>query len=540
MTVDAEPSPGPVGGEPAVRRPLATYRLQLNARFTFDDARRLVPYLADLGISDVYASPYLMARPGSLHGYDIVDHGALNPELGSEAHYEALVAALGAHGMGQILDIVPNHMGIAECQNRWWSDVLENGPGSAYADFFDIDWQPVKREIENRVLLPILGDQYGRVLESQELTLELHDGGFRVRYYGAVLPIAPQSATEILGYRLEALTTTLGEAHPDLQEYQSILTGLRHLPGRTERAPGRVRERARETDVLRRRLTRLLEASEPVRASVEETVGVFNGKRGDPRSFDLLHRLLDRQAYRLAHWRVAADEINYRRFFDINDLAALRMEHPAVFQETHRLVLRLVEEGKVSGLRVDHPDGLHDPAGYFLALQEARFAQEVRARLPAERVLSDEAREAEQGRAVDAFRERCRPDPAGPGCRPLYVLAEKVLARGERLPTRWAIHGTTGYEFLALVNGLFVDPEGARPLTAAYTTFTGLRTPYPDVAYASRQLIMDVTLSSELAVLGRALSRLAERDRYTRDWPSRTSRSATRLATSSPLKASHA
>ncbi|PYM61947.1 MAG: malto-oligosyltrehalose synthase, partial [Candidatus Rokuibacteriota bacterium] len=302
MTVDAEPSPGPAGrGEPAVRRPLATYRLQLNARFTFDDARRLVPYLADLGISDVYASPYLMARAGSLHGYDIVDHGALNPELGSEAHYEAFVAALRAHGMGQILDVVPNHMGIAEGQNRWWNDVLENGPGSAYADFFDIDWEPVKREIENRVLLPILGDQYGRVLENQELTLELLDGGFRLRYYGAVLPIAPQSATEILGYRLEALTTTLGEAHPDLQEYQSILTGLRHLPGRTETAPDRVRERARETDVLRRRLSRLLEASEPVRASLEETVGVFNGKRGDPRSFDLLHRLLDGQAYRLAH-----------------------------------------------------------------------------------------------------------------------------------------------------------------------------------------------------------------------------------------------
>jgi (1->4)-alpha-D-glucan 1-alpha-D-glucosylmutase len=476
MSVSAERPSSPAGGdESEVRIPLATYRLQFHAGFTFDDARRLVPYLSDLGISDVYASPYLMARPGSAHGYDIVDHGALNPELGGEADYDAFVAALRERGMGQILDVVPNHMGIGRGENRWWNDVLENGPGSAYADYFDVDWEPVKRELAHRLLLPILGDQYGRVLENQELALELADGGFRVRYYETLLPIAPGTATDVLEYRLDALTATLGDADADLQEYQSILTGLRHLPARTETAPERVRERTRETEVLRRRLHRLLDANEAVRASVEATVEVFNGKRGDPRSFDLLHRLLDQQAYRLSHWRVAADEINYRRFFDVNDLAALRMERPAVFQETHRLVLRLVAEGKVTGLRIDHPDGLHDPATYFRTLQAA----------------------------------------AG---RPLYVLAEKVLARGERLPVSWAIHGTTGYEFLATVNGLFVNSQGARPLTAAYTGFTGLHTPYSDVAYASRQLIMDVSLSSELSVLGRALSRLAERDRSARDF----------------------
>ena len=514
----AEPSPARAGAVAlAPRVPGATYRLQLHQGFTFDDARRLVPYLDALGVTDLYASPYLRARPGSSHGYDIVDHSALNPEIGTEADHAALCAALEARGMGQILDVVPNHMGISHGQNRWWRDVLENGPGAAYADFFDIDWDPVKRELANRVLLPILADQYGQVLESGELVLTLEGGGFQVRYHDLVLPISPESATDILAYRLDALAGTLAEGHPDLLEYQSILTGLRNLPARTETAPERVAERTREAEVLRRRLARLLEESEPVRLSVEETVRVLNGKRGDPRSFDLLDRLLDRQVYRLAYWRVAADEVNYRRFFDINELAALRMERPAVFRETHRLILRFVEEGKVTGLRVDHPDGLHDPARYFLALQQARLEQlsAVGGSSPAFEGGPDRERTGVEGTLVAS---PAGDVPAAAGVWPLYVLAEKVLGRGERMPTRWAIHGTTGYEFLATVGGLFVDPGGARPLTATYRAFTGLRTLYPDVVYASKQLILDVALSSELAVLGRALARLAERQRHSRDF----------------------
>ena len=500
------------------RVPVATYRLQFNRGFTFEAARQVIPYLEALGVSDVYASSYLQARPGSMHGYDIADHSRLNPEIGTEEEFARFVGDLQARGMGQILDVIPNHMGIAAACNPWWNDVLENGPSSAYAEFFDIDWDPVKPQLANRVLLPILGDQYGQVLEKQELALEYAGGAFSLRYHETRLPIAPRSATLILGHRLETLTATLGEGDPYLQEYQSIITALTNLPARTETAPDRVRERMREKEVIRRRLAHLTERCEIIRASIEETVRNFNGKRGDPRSFDLLDRLLDDQAYRLAYWRVAAEEINYRRFFDINDLAAIRMENPAVFREAHRLILRLVEEGKLTGLRLDHPDGLFDPPRYFLALQRERFAQVARARLDQQGVGAEPDREAAVAVALQRFDATCQPDPARPGCRPLYLLAEKILARGERLPIHWAIHGTTGYEFLHLVGGLFVDSSNEKAMTAAYTAFTGQRTPFADLVYESKQLILRVSMSSELNVLGHALDRLSERNRYSRDF----------------------
>ena len=418
--------------DPALRPrvPAATYRLQFNRAFTFEDGRRVVTYLDALGISDVYASSFLAARPGSIHGYDIADHNALNPEIGTQEDFDRFVAALRERGMGQILDVVPNHMGIAEACNRWWNDVLENGPSSPYADFFDIDWDPVKRELANKVLLPILGDQYGRVLENQDLALEYADGAFGLSYGGTRLPVAPRSATQILGHRLDSLVATLGEADPHLQEYQSILTALKNLPPRDETAPERVQERMREKEVIRRRLAHLVERCEPTRTSIEETIRVYNGKRGDPRSFDLLDRLLDAQAYRLAHWRVAAEEINYRRFFDINELAAIRMENPAVFREAHRLILRLVEEGKVTGLRIDHPDGLFDPAQYFLALQRERFAQVVRAQMRRDQALIEPDREAAVAQAAGRFETECAGDPTRTGCRPLYLVAEKILGKG--------------------------------------------------------------------------------------------------------------
>jgi (1->4)-alpha-D-glucan 1-alpha-D-glucosylmutase len=510
--------PGGAAGV-APRIPLATYRLQFNRDFTFEDACRIVPYLAALGISDLYASSYLTARPGSLHGYDIADHNALNPEIGTEEDYRRLVARLGEHGMGQILDVVPNHMGIAEACNRWWNDVLENGESSPYAEFFDIDWEPVKRELWGKVLLPILGDQYGRVLERQELVLRYEDGVFAIHYGATRLPLEPRSSVPLLATPGDALATRLGADDPHIQEYQSILTGLGNLPARTERAPERVRERMREKEVLRRRLARLAETCEPVRTAVEETVRVYNGKLGDPRSFDLLDRLLADQVYRLAYWRVAAEEINYRRFFDINELAAIRMEHDAVFAESHRLILRLVAEGAVTGLRIDHPDGLYDPAGYFQALQRARAAQIERARLDAGPAISEPDREDAVARAVAAF--DAAQAAAGPGpaaARPLYVVAEKILARGERLPADWAIHGTTGYEFLNLAGALAVDPAQERAATAAYAAFTGQRRRFPDLTYEAKQLIMDVSMASELQLLGHALSRLAERNRYARDF----------------------
>ena len=499
------------------RIPGATYRLQFNSRCTFEDARALVPYLDALGVSDIYASSYLCARPGSMHGYDITDHNSLNPEIGAAEDYDRFVEALRARGMGQILDVVPNHMGIAASCNRWWNDVLENGPSSPYAGFFDIDWDPVKRELANKVLLPILGDQYGRALENQELVLEYAAGSFSLRYYDTRLPISPQSARHILAHRLEALGAALGEADLHLQEYHSIITALANLPGPTERAPERIRERLREKEVIRRRLARLTEECQPIAECIEETIRVFNGKRGDPRSFDRLDRLLDDQAYRLAHWRVAADEINYRRFFDINELAAIRMENTAVFREAHRLILRLVAEGKVTGIRLDHPDGLFDPPRYFRALQRERALQLLRAAMEP---VAPEApdREVALFQAGEDFDRRCQPDPTQAGCRPLYLLAEKILSKGERLPAHWAIHGTTGYEFLNLVNRLFVDASNERAMTAAYAAFTGWRTPFAGLVYESKRLIMRVSMSSELNVLGHALDRLSERDRHSRDF----------------------
>lgn len=500
------------------RVPVATYRLQFNRSFTFADAAGVVPYLEALGVSDVYASSYLAARPGSPHGYDIANHNALNPEIGAEEEFRRFVAALQGHGMGQILDVIPNHMGIAAGCNLWWNDVLENGPSSPYAEFFDIDWDPVKPQLAGRVLLPILGDQYGRVLESQELALEYADGGFALRYHDTRLPLDPRTWVQVLTLRLEALTTALGEQDPHLQEYQSIITALSNLPPRTETAPERIRERLREKDVIRRRLARLAEESEAIRASIEETVRIYNGKRGDPRSFDLLDRLLDDQAYRLAYWRVAAEEINYRRFFDINELAAIRMENPAVFRETHRLILRLLEQGAVTGLRLDHPDGLHDPPRYFLALQREVFAQRLRARLfPGAESLRPEE-DAAVAAELAEFDAACGAEARQPGCRPLYLLAEKILGRGERLPTTWAIHGTTGYEFLNLLGGLFVDGGNEKAMTSAYTAFTGQRRPFADLVYESKQLILRVSMSSELNVLGHALDRLSERNRYSRDF----------------------
>jgi (1->4)-alpha-D-glucan 1-alpha-D-glucosylmutase len=499
------------------RIPAATYRIQFNARCRFADAMALLPYLDALGVSDVYASSYLGAKPGSMHGYDIINHNALNPEIGTQDDYDRFVAALQARGMGQILDVVPNHMGIGAGSNPWWNDVLENGPSSPYAEFFDVDWEPVKRQLANKVLLPILGNQYGRVLENQELVLEYAAGSFRLRYYDTRLPIAPQSARHVLTHRLEALTAALGEADPHVEEYHSIITALANLPGPTERAPERIRERLREKEVIRRRLARLTEECPPIGESIHETIRVFNGKQGDPRSFDLLDRLLDDQAYRLAHWRVAADEINYRRFFDINELAAIRMESPAVFRETHRLILRLIAEGKVTGVRLDHPDGLFHPPSYFLRLQRERAIQVLGAGAePGPTVAS--GREVAIFQAGEAFDRRCLRDPTQAGCRPLYLLAEKILSKGERLPTHWAIHGTTGYEFLNLVNGLFVDGAHERATTAAYTAFTGQRTPFADLVYESKRLIMRVSMSSELNVLGHALDRLSERDRHSRDF----------------------
>ena len=380
-----EPAPG-------ARVPLATYRLQLNGGFTFRDTEKIAPYLAELGIDTLYASPVFRANPGSTHGYDVIDYGELNPEIGGEADFDALVAVLRRQGLGLLLDFVPNHMGIAQGRNAWWLDVLENGQSSPYADFFDVDWRPLKGELRGKVLLPILGDHYGVVLERGELRLRLEEGAFTVDYYETPLPVAPLTYPLVLRRRLDALIETLPADDLDLLEFQSIITALDRLPGQEERDPELIAEKQREQVVAKRRLAELLRRSGQVRATVAEAEKAFNGTPGDPRSFDLLDGLLAAQSYRLAFWRVAAEEINYRRFFAINELAASRQEVPEVFGASHALLLRVLAEGRVTGVRIDHPHGLWNPAGYLQGVEDAARGGVVRERMELDDRLFSSAR----------------------------------------------------------------------------------------------------------------------------------------------------
>lgn len=460
---------------PPIQPPRATYRVQLNAGFTFAGARRIVPYLAGLGIDTLYTSPVFKACPGSAHGYDVTDFTALNPEIGTDDEFRALIAELKRHGMGCIVDVVPNHMGICGGANAWWQDVLENGQTSPYADYFDIDWRPLKPELRDKVLLPVLGDHYGVVLDRGELELRYADGAFTVWYFEQPLPIAPPTYPAVLRPALAELTGSLAAGDSRLREYQSIITAFERLPANDERNPGLIAERQREQIVAKQRLAALLHAEPEIEWAVVSSLARLNGAPGKPTSFDDLDRLLDWQSYRVAFWRTAADEINYRRFFAINDLAAIRQEDPAVFAATHALLLRLIEDGSVSGVRIDHPDGLWDPAGYVARLQQSASS-------------------------------------------PLYLVVEKILEHGEALPEDWAVHGTVGYEFARLTTGLFVDPAGRKAFDAIYERFTGRSARFDDLVYELKRLIMRVALASEVNVLARALNRISEQHRATRDF----------------------
>jgi (1->4)-alpha-D-glucan 1-alpha-D-glucosylmutase len=487
------------------RIPAATYRLQFNRNFTFRAARDLVPYLHALGVSDCYASPVWQARAGSSHGYDICDHSRLSLDLGGAEGFEELAAALREHGMGLILDTVPNHMGIGDPGNAWWNDVLENGPGSRYAPFFDIDWHPVNVALENKVLLPLLEDQYGRVLEDGKIRLAYEAGAFSLWYYQHRLPVAPCTYPVILEHVHAALAGALGERHEQLHELSSVLTALRYLPPRTDPSADKVAERHREKEVIKRRLAALSAAGSEVEAAIDAAVRSFNGTAGQPRSYDLLDGLIERQSYRLAFWRVAAEEINYRRFFDVNELAAIRMELPEVFQATHRALFRLLAEGKVTGLRIDHPDGLRDPAAYFRQLQEGYLL--ARAELAS---ACPEGLEQELAAQLASA-----PDADG---RPLYVVAEKILAEGEALPPDWAVDGTTGYDFLTAVNGLFIDAEGRDAFERIYRSFTGASASYDQLVSSAKKMTMLVSMASEINALAHQLDRIAERNRRCRDF----------------------
>jgi len=479
------------------RIPASTYRLQLNRSFTLEQAAQLIDYLYELGISDCYVSPLTVARAGSMHGYDVTDHSRLNPELGGEEQFLNFARALADKGMGLVVDTVPNHMCIADPSNRWWFDVLENGPGSPYARFFDIDWAPPKADLANKVLLPVLGDQYGRVLENQEIRIVYQDGAFEAHYHALRLPVAPRTWTWMLEPARGRLMQILGEYHPDVLMLESISTAISHLPLRTETDPARVRERQREKEIIKSRLSALVESNTAVGSSLQAALEDLNGVRGDPRSFDRLEELLAEQAYRLSFWHVAADEINYRRFFDVNDLAAIRVEEPEVFAAVHELVFRLIEQGAITGLRIDHVDGLLDPKEYLHLLQRECAA----------RANSRTHRSGGEGQ-----------DSKSTGSPPFYLVVEKILIGTEQLRRDWPIHGTTGYDFLNALNGVFVESANREAFLQLYQRFTGLLPDFAEIVYACKRLILRVSMSGEQNVLARALDRISERHRWSRDF----------------------
>ncbi len=471
--------------------PLATYRLQFSGAFTFDDAARVVPYLAALGISHIYASPYLKARAGSRHGYDVVDHNALDPEIGDEARFAAFSGSLRRHGLGQILDFVPNHMGIGRADNAWWLDVLEWGEGSPFAEYFDIDWTPAKRELKGKVLLPFLGDHYGTVLEAGQIKLSFDEGegSFSVWYYEHRFPVTPGTYTLILTEARKRLPAGADAASDALVELELVIAGFRDLRRQARSPRQRTAQRAKARRLLHQ-LRELAGSRAEIKPAIAAAVAGFNGDAGRPASFARLHRLLQEQHYRLAFWRVAAEEINYRRFFQINDLAGIRVEVPGVFDTAHRLVLRLVAEGHVHGLRIDHVDGLFDPRAYLVRLQ-ARIGEALSA---AESVV-----------------------PGAAGGVGFYIVIEKILAHHERLRDDWPIAGTTGYDFLNKLNGLFVDAAGESLMTRTYDRFIGGGPTFETITYEGKKQAMDLELASELRVLANEFNRLTETSWLTRD-----------------------
>jgi (1->4)-alpha-D-glucan 1-alpha-D-glucosylmutase len=447
--------------------PLATYRLQLTGDFDFDAAAALAPYLAKLGITHLYASPFLKARPGSAHGYDIVDHDQINPELGGEEGFARLSAALKANNLKLILDFVPNHMGVGHADNLWWLDVLEWGPRSPYAMAFDIDWDALPHRRHPGVLLPILGRPYGEVLQHGEVSLKYDagTGSFAAWYFGHKLPINPQRYGEML----RTIVAAAGAAGEPAG--RALLALAQDYPGISQPS-------YREAPELKRKLREIKGAA----GVIECGLSAYSG--ANENGAVALHRLLERQHYRLAYWRVAFSAVNYRRFFDINELAGLRVEHPATFRAIHALVARLIANDHLQGLRLDHIDGLRDPAQYTRRLRQ--LIHKVRG----------------QARHSGAF----------------YIVVEKIRADGEPMPNLPGVAGTTGYEWLNVISRVLVDGKGLGPLERNWRAFTGEHASFAEIVDAAKQRVIETMLASEFTVLCGQLARIAAGHFSTRDY----------------------
>ncbi len=494
--------------------PISTYRLQLGKGFSFYRVNLLINYFHDLGVSHLYLSPCTQTRRGSPHGYAISDFNSINQEIGTLSELKRLSQNLKKRDMGLILDFVPNHMSIFN--NPWWSDVLENGQSSPYAAFFDIDWFPVKPQLNNRVLLPILEDFYGNVLDSGLIKVAFHGGAFHIEYHEHQLPVDPATYVTILSIVVEALNKELSVDDPGLVELQSIIAACKNLPGRTESSDDLRAERQREKEVIKRRLRDLCEADNRLRREIQSAIGLINDDADNTNSHGRLHELLEQQVYRLSYWLVAADEINYRRFFDINELVALNTEKEEVFNSCHRLLFDLLGKEIIDGLRIDHIDGLFAPGDYLLRLQEGyrnAVAEE----------LARQENAASNGRT---WLQKLFSPPADFNIKQahekeasaLYVIVEKILAERETLPADWPVSGTTGYEYGVALNGIFVNRRNAASLLGVYRSFIDREIDFQNIFHSSKNLVLKTAMAAELNLLSHQLNRLSEKSRHNRDF----------------------
>jgi (1->4)-alpha-D-glucan 1-alpha-D-glucosylmutase len=450
-----------------VKVPAATYRLQFTPEFGFAQADTVLPYLHELGVSDIYASPIFHARSGSLHGYDVVDSNALNPELGTVEGFEKLIDHARQLELGWLQDIVPNHMAY-DSRNRMLMDVLENGTASPYADFFDIEWNHAYESMKGRILAPFLGRFYGECLEDGEITLHYDESGFNVRYYSWILPVNIEAYGDVLTDNLVSLRRRLGAGHLDYIKLLGVLYTLKNIAPKQESA-----ERADQIVFVKRILWEIYASNDDMKRHLDATLARFNGTPGEPESFNLLDRLLSQQWYRLSFWKVAAEELDYRRFFNINELISLRMEDEKVYRHTHALVNRLVRAGKVTGLRVDHIDGLYDPLSYLTWLRRDSGA--------------------------------------------VYLTVEKILSYEEELPAPWPVQGTTGYDFLNYVNGIFCDHKRSRQFSQIYSRFTGIETSCAALMVEKKRLIIGKYMAGDIEGLAFLLKGVTSRDRHAAD-----------------------
>ncbi|MBD2541016.1 malto-oligosyltrehalose synthase [Coleofasciculus sp. FACHB-SPT36] len=446
-----------------MRIPAATYRIQFNADFPFDSAKKIIAYLAELGISDLYASPIFKAREGSTHGYDVVDPTQLNPELGTPEKFEALVNEIKNYDMGWVQDIVPNHMAY-DSQNQFLMDILENGPNSEYFDYFDIDWNHPYENLRERVLAPMLGNFYGDCLENAEIQLQYDQSGLSVNYFSLKLPVKIESYAPFITHNLGKLAKSLGRNHPDFVK----LLGILYLLKNTLVEP-KGKERYDQIAFVKGLLGELYTQNPEVQEFIDSNIEFFNGEKGNPESFNSLDRLLSEQFYRLSFWKVGAEELNYRRFFTVNELISVKVEEIKVFHKTHNFISQLVESGTITGLRIDHIDGLYDPSEYLQRLRN---------------------------KAGD-----------------VYITVEKILEHKEDLPAYWPIEGTSGYDFLNYVNGIFCRTESEERFTEIYSRLTGLNTPYEQLFMDKKRLIVEKNMAGDVDNLAHLLKRVSGHSR---------------------------